>query len=270
MNATHVSRLQQIKIYTGKCIRIFRNEKGYKLIVSAAVISVLIAWVTGGDMFSTFSGTHSGAFAIVCACIWIGIFNSIQSVCRERDILKREYRTGLSLTAYVLAHMLFEALLCLVETVVVGLIFLLLSGGPSAPGLMMAPVLELLLAFFLTMYAADLLAMAVSCAVRTENAAMTAMPFVLIIQLVLSDVVFSLDGFARLLSNLTIAKWGVEAVCTIANANNLYGSLFGGGGAQYEYTVANLVSKFRPLVLFCVLYGIVCRLLLVRINSDKR
>lgn len=134
---------------------------------------------------------------------------------------------------------------------------------------MTAPVLELLLAFFLTMYAADLLAVAVSCAVRTENAAMTAMPFVLIIQLVLSDVVFSLDGFARLLSNLTIAKWGVEAVCTIANANNLYGSLFG-GGAQYEYTVANLVSKFRPLALFCVLYGIVCRLLLVRINSDKR
>ena len=105
------SRISQIGIYLGKCFRIFRYEKGWKVILFGAVISAIIAWVPGDEMFVHKVQTKNGAFAIVCACIWIGLFNSIESICRERKIIKREHRTGLHISSYVLAHMIYELFL---------------------------------------------------------------------------------------------------------------------------------------------------------------
>ena len=39
------SRIKQIKIYTGKCFRVFLNEKGWKIFISAAIITLLISSV---------------------------------------------------------------------------------------------------------------------------------------------------------------------------------------------------------------------------------
>ena len=90
------SRGEQIKVYFGKCWRIFKNENGWKVFISSGIITFLISLVTGADMFKGYRATRNGAFALVCACIWIGIFNSIQSVCKERDIIKREHLLSLS------------------------------------------------------------------------------------------------------------------------------------------------------------------------------
>ena len=67
-----IGRLGQIKVYVGKCFRIFFNEKGWKKILFGAIISIIVAWVAGDDMFVMQRDTRSGAFAITCACIWIG------------------------------------------------------------------------------------------------------------------------------------------------------------------------------------------------------
>ena len=45
-------------------------------------------------------GTLMGAFAIACVCIWTGSFNSIQVICRERDVIKREHRAGMHISSY--------------------------------------------------------------------------------------------------------------------------------------------------------------------------
>ena len=66
---------EQIRVYFGKCWRIFLNEKGWKAFVSSAIITFLITCVTGSDMFKAYRATRNGAFALVCAGIWIGIFN---------------------------------------------------------------------------------------------------------------------------------------------------------------------------------------------------
>ena len=71
---TRASRLKQTKIYIGKCFRVFLNERGWKTFVSAAIITLMICMVTSKDMFRAYMATRNGAFALVCACIWIGIF----------------------------------------------------------------------------------------------------------------------------------------------------------------------------------------------------
>jgi hypothetical protein len=204
----------------GKCFRIFRNEKGYKTLISAAIIALILAAVIGGGMFNDFAATATGAFALVCGCIWIGIFNSIQSICRERAIIKREYRTGLYISSYVAAHMVYEAVICFAEAIIVTAVLFIFHGFPQGGVILMAPI-EIFITFFLVIYSADVLALVVSSIAKTEMAAMTFMPFVLILQLVLSGIIFSLPGQAATVSNLTVSKWGVNAVCASSNVNHL-------------------------------------------------
>ena len=215
-----IGRLGQTKVYLHKCFLIFLNEKAWKKILFGAVISLIVAWVIGDDVFVYQANTKSGAFALVCACIWIGIFNSIQSVCREREILKREHRTGMHVTSYILAHMLFELLQCLVQTLIIALlVWVFHEDELQDNGIFFSYMIEFFITAFLTMYSADALGLAVSCIVRSENAAMTVMPFLLIVQLVFSGLFFQLDDNISWLSSLTISKWGVDGICTSADLN---------------------------------------------------
>lgn len=117
------TRIGQIRIYVGKCFRMFINEKGWKSLISTAIISAILAWVIGENTFTVYESTKTGVFAMICGCIWVGLFNSIQSICREREIIKREHRTGLHISSYVLAHMIYEFVLCAAEGLVLTAIF---------------------------------------------------------------------------------------------------------------------------------------------------
>jgi hypothetical protein len=46
---------------------------------------------------------------------------------------------------------------------------------------------------------------------------MTIMPFVLIVQLVMSGAVFPLKGFSEKISQFTVSKWGMDGVLRISN-----------------------------------------------------
>lgn len=215
------SRIEQIGVYIGKCFRIFWYEKGWKVVLFGAIISAIIAWVPGDKMFVNKINTKNGAFAIVCACIWIGLFNSIQSICRERKIIKREHRTGLHISSYIIAHMFYELCICCIQSVIMVAALLIFRKDFPTEGVIMPGVIEIFISCLLIMYASDVLGIAVSSFVKTENAAMAAMPFVLIIQLVLAGIIFELSGSVEMVSNVTISKFGVEAICATCDINNM-------------------------------------------------
>ena len=261
---------KQIKIYTGKCFRVFLNEKGWKIFISAAIITLLISSVTSADMFKAYSATRNGAFALVCACIWIGIFNSIQSICKERDIIKREHRSGLHISSYIASHMLYEMVLCAIESIIVTVITCLTNlGNLPSNGVLSATFLELTITFFLIIYSSDALGLMISSIVKTPNTAMTVMPFILIIQLVMSGMIFELNGLTELVSKLTIAKWGLNSICVTANINAMEGyvpTLI----SEYEYSISHMAQLWLMLILFTLIYGIISVISLKFVDKDKR
>lgn len=264
------NRIQQTGIYIRKCFRIFKNERGWKTFISAAIITVLICMVLSEDAFKEYVPTINGSFALICACIWIGIFNSIQSVCKERDILKREHRSGLHMSSYVVSHMIYEAVLCLAESLIVTLIITIArSGSLPGMGVMLPTVLELQITFFLTIFSSDALGLMVSSIVKTPNTAMTVMPFVLIVQLVMSGVIFELKNLTELISHLTIAKWAQRAVCTIVNVNQMFlaDPL---SREDYEFKAGHLLGLWFLLIVFTALYGAVAIIALEFVDKDKR
>lgn len=219
-------RLGQIKVYVGKFFRIFLNEKDWKVIVFAVIISGILSAVLGSDMFAEKEYTRTGMFAIVSANIWIGIFNSIQTVCRERQIIKREHRTGLHITSYVAAHMIYQACICAVQTLAMVVIYGLFLNFPEKGLVTGNFYIDLYITFFLILYASDMMGLALSSIVKSTTTAMTVMPFLLIIQLIFSGSIFPLSGVGRQISYLTISKWGQRCLCIEANLNELPSAAF--------------------------------------------
>ena len=270
MSQARISRIGQVMVYTGKCFRVFMNEKGWKTFISSAIIAIVITWVIGGDMFVKPGDTRSGAFALICACIWIGVFNSIRSVCRERAIIKREHRTGLRISSYIAARMIYEMAISLIQALIMIIILVSVPGFPSQ-GIIFAAFFEIYITFFLAIYASDVLGIAVSCVVKTENAAMTAMPFVLIIQLVLCGVIFQLEGAASAIANLTISKWGVNAIGSTANINQMLRSEGLPVSMDYDFTAGHISRLWLTLAVFAIVYGIIGTVILkLTIDKDKR
>lgn len=274
MEHRQITKFRQIKIYTEKCFRIFANEKGWKIFISSAIIMLLISMVTGSDMFDAYKATRNGAFAIVCACIWIGIFNSIQSVCKERDIIKREYRAGLSIFSYIASHMIFEAALCAVEALIVTLI-VIATNITNIPlmGVLLPSYIELYITIYLAIFSADILGLMVSSIVKTPNSAMTVMPFVLILQLVMSGVIFELEGIALMISNFTVCKWSLNAICSIADINNMSDAIIYATYAypeDYDHTLQTLAKCWGILIAFIAVYGAVSVISLKSVEKDKR
>ena len=112
----HRGRGSQILIYLGKQFRFFINESDWKVLPMAAVIAGLVGMVIRRRFFINMEGSLIGAFALACMAIWNGCFNSIQAVCRERPIIKREHRSGMHISSYVAAHMIYQFFLCTAQT----------------------------------------------------------------------------------------------------------------------------------------------------------
>ncbi len=220
---THTRRPAQVKIYLGKLFRLFIHEHDWVLLPISAVISLMVAFVVGPSLFANMERLQAGSFALVCVCIWNGFFNSIQVVCRERAIIKREHRAGLHISAYITAHMLYQALICLLQVLIsVSIYYWYGIKFPKQSLVTGNFLLDFTLTLWIITYASDLMALMISCIVHTTTSAMTVMPFMLIVQLVFAGIIFEFNGgAAAVIQNLTISHWGTVAICSIADYNSL-------------------------------------------------
>lgn len=233
----HRGRLGQVGVYLGKFLRMFVYQNDWKVLPMGAVIAAVVTFVVGANLFQTQEGTKLGVFALVCVCIWNGFFNSIQVVCREREIIKREHRAGLHMSSYVVAQMIYQLFLCAAQTVVTMAICYVT--GVQLPRLgVVTPwgLLDMAVTILLVTYAADMMALMVSCIVRNTTTAMTAMPFLLIFQLVFSGGFFELSGVADKIKYLTISHWGMDGLCAIGRYND-----------QPMVTLWNTLFKFKDV-----------------------
>ncbi len=222
LDLKHIGRFRQVGIYLGKFFRMFIYQSDWKVLPMAAIIAGLVALVTASGTFVTMEGTKTGTFAITCVCIWNGFFNSIQSIVRERPIIKREHRAGLHITSYVAAHMVYQLFLCTLQCLIMMLVYYLSNMVFPAEGLLGLPSqVVIFITLLLITYSADMMALMVSAIVRTTTTAMTVMPFLLILQLVFSGGFFSLPESVSGLSNLMVSKWGMAGLCIAGNYNSL-------------------------------------------------
>ena len=126
------------------------------------------------------------------------------------------------ISSYILSHMMYQLLLCILQTIVT-LIVLHLVGMKFTGAGMFTPwmVVDVGITLFLITYASDLLSLWISTLVHSTTTAMTIMPFVLIFQLIFSGGVFSIPKIVRPIEMLTISSPGLKALASQVDINSL-------------------------------------------------
>jgi len=216
----NASFFTQTSIYFKKIRRIALKERFWKFIVFAAIISLLVSLVVGEDMFTTYESTKSGFFSIASAGIWIGIFNSIQNICKEHEIIRAEYRSGMKISAYITANVLWQFVICLIQSVLMMIICLIFIDFNKTGIIIGSAIAEYFITVLLITFGADIMGIMISSIAGSPTTAMTIMPFVLILQLIMSGVLFDLSGWSEKISYITFSKWGMSAFGSIADLNS--------------------------------------------------
>ena len=215
-------RLLQFPVYLRRLVRTFFYYSDWKVFPFSALVTGLVALVVRNNFFTNMEGLLEGALALTFIGIWNGFFNSIQIICREWQSIRREYREGMHITAYVGAHMVFQAILCALESALslyictfVGIRFP--EEGMFTPWM----ILDIGITVFLVTYAADVMCLWVSSLFKKTLTAMSIVPFLLIFQLFFSNSLFELPEPISNLSSFTFSSYGVRSVAALGDYNNL-------------------------------------------------
>ena len=209
-----VSGIQQFGILFIRQLYMLKSNirKLLMILMLPVATAVIVGVVSGDEVFVTYEDTKSTLFAYVCVAIWIGLFNSI---------LKREYMSNLSLMAYISSKFTVQAFICLFQSLILMLVSSFFVEFPKEGIITYSFEAETFITIFLIMIASDALGLFISSIVRSGDIANIIAPIVLIIQLVMSGVLFELNGAAEALSNITFSKWGMEGLGAIAGMNDL-------------------------------------------------
>lgn len=126
-----------------------------------------------------------------------------------------------------------------------------------------------------------MLALMISAFVKKSSQAMTAMPLVLMVQLLFSNFLQSLDEkipFLVWISHATITRWGTTAFFRIANMNNMVPSqghtdwqvYQKDGVGTYAYDLLAILGNWGALLAFAALFIVATSLVLTSVRKDAR
>ena len=271
---------KQVSIYFSKFLRLLINKKSLFFVSEAILLPFIISIAfNANEVFNKYHITRTSSIMFISAALWIGLFNSVTSICNERKVIKFEYQIkGLSLPSYVAARVLTELVLCLAEAVLmIGTIVILY---PHAQGNGSQIVLFGVTLFFV-IFTSDMLSLLISAFVKKSSQAMTAMPLVLMVQLLFSNFLQSLDEkipFLVWISHATITRWGTTAFFRIANMNNLVPSqghtdwqvYQKDGVGTYAYDLLAILGNWGVLIAFSALFMVATSLVLTSVRKDAR
>ena len=275
----NVSAFRQYAILTKRYAELLFNDRPRLLVLlmQPLLIAALLAMVAAEDVFDIYDSTKSMLFALSCSGIWIGLFDSIQEICKERVIVKREYMANLKLPGYVMSKFTMQAILGLIQGAMLSFTFLKLVDADCEGVFSDHFQAEIFLTVWLTILASIAMGFVISAVMKTGDKAMTLAPFVLIIQLLFSGILFDLEGIGKIISFCTVSRWSVEGLGSIAHLNDLTKKVqqvmpmaphdF---ESCFDATGTHLVMTWGLLILMTAAFTFISMLALKRVAKDSR
>lgn len=270
-------RLHQLFVLSSRYSKLVVNDgqRLLLLLLQAPLLALLISLVADGKQFEQYEMTKSLLFALSCSAFWVGMLNAIQEICKERTVMKREYMTGLSLSAYVSSKIIVLGVLCLIQSLMITGVFGILVGLPEE-GILTHPFAELFLTTFFTAAASTAMGLFVSSLFTNADRAMTVAPILLMPQILFSGLIFKLSGATEYISWLAVCRWSMECYGTTANLNELPLKLQQEGillpheaEAFFDFTVSHILTAWGILIGFAVLFLVLARAVLSGIGKEK-
>ena len=266
------SALHQFSVLCRRYVSLILSDKRrlIMLMVQAPLLGLLLALVSyntdsTGALTVYMYSTEAKAllFSLSCAAFWIGMLNSVQEICKERDIFNRERLAKLKLAPYLASKLVVLGGLCMIQSLMLVVVTSLLTGLPDTTELGINPGLGIYITTFLTAFSAVAMGLAVSCASPNPDRAMTLAPLILMPQILFAGVAFQLADLSRTFSNVINCRWSVRAYCILANINGIPANADSTGitfeDVVYTLSTSNLFGSWGALLIIsavCVVFSI--------------
>ena len=201
------------------------------LLLQAPILAALIAFAAGEKCFLVYENTKSCLFALSCAAYWVGILDSIQEICKERDIFRREFDSGMRVESYVFSKLVVLGGLCIIQALLLSGMFylvMLMRGNVSWVGTdaLVVP-LQLFVTSAFIMLSAMCTGLVVSALTSNPDRAIAAAPILIMPQILFAGVVVELQGIVETVSYLVSCRWGMSGYGTASRVYGLPHSIVG-------------------------------------------
>jgi len=153
------------------------------------------------------------------AAIWVGLASSLQEIVKEDDIYIRERLVNLNIIAYITSKIFILSGLAFLQTIAMTMVIMISFQTPDKP--MLPWALGLTITSYLTLLASICLGLMVSSLTKNSTQANTALPILLLPQIIFSGVLFKVKGLSQYFSWLMISRWSVGAYGSLVDINHL-------------------------------------------------
>src|SRR6476469_902881 len=158
-------------------------------------------------------------FVFTCAAIWVGLATSLQEIVKESAIYLRERLVNLGLFAYLGSKLFILSGLAVLQTLLMVGVILIAFKSPE-PSLI-SWAMGATITTFLTLMSCISLGLVVSAIVKNSSQANSALPLLLLPQIIFSGVLFKMEGAASKFSWLMLSRWSVGAYGSLVNVNGM-------------------------------------------------
>lgn len=237
------------------------------LMLQAPIMLIILSMVCPRDSFAhpeSMWNADNAMFIIVVMCTMMGLLNSYREVCKEREILSREYDAGLDMTAYILSKLFVLGSVCLIQSLIMFAGSYAVIDFPTT-----YPVFSQILywlSLFLVMLTASITGIFISSVLKSSDSAVLPVLFILIMQVVMSGNIVKLEGFLSIFSAICISKWGLSALGQVFNRNGLFPEI---PELALDYYNTPLIQSYIALLILCVLLTVIS-ILALKLSFRKK
>lgn len=224
------SPLQQLTLLTQRYLQlVLRDRVNLALALLTAPIGISLITLAVRDKAPLIAGAEPDPtlaplalrvlFVFTSAAIWVGLSGSLQEIVKEGAIYARERLVNLGISAYLGSKVLVLAGLTILQTLLMVLVILMGFASPE-PDLMPWSI-GVFITTFLTLFTSACLGLMVSAIVKNASQANSALPLLLLPQIIFSGVLFKIEGLAGKISWLMLSRWSVGAYGALVDVNAL-------------------------------------------------
>ena len=204
MNAMH------FRVLTARYFRQIFTNLGtvLPLLLEAPVLLLLFIVACKADAFTEKNVTdaNTAIFLLVVMSALMGILNSYREICKEREILSREVFGGLDVTAYALSKFVVLAAFGAGQCLVLYCGAALYTDFAFAEPFAAYPLCWL--ALYLVNLSTTAIGLFLSALLKRSESAILPVLLIIIVCVVFSDCVLTMDGAAGYLCYITPTAWG--------------------------------------------------------------
>lgn len=277
--------LKEVGYLSKRYIETIFNNKFFcfLLFCQAIIMGIAIDIVAESNWLQVYDTAKILLFAFSCAAMWLGLFNSVQEIVKERDIIKLEYCNNMRLSSYIISKLVVFAGISFIQAILFLTIISMKVKFPTSGIIFDSVFLEYTLGFFLVSFSSSMLGMLISSLVKTTEITLIITPIYMMFQLLFSGILVALNETGKFVSNFIIGRYAIEAFGTTSNLINVLKNTMLGGildtntttmmfieeaEEYYTYTVSHFNSVL--LVLGCsILLFLVLSIIAIRYNIHK-